>query len=66
MGNIFKHWIEVTGIRGDGFVCEECNYFVRKGESLTERCPACRSEMSQQVLQLTLLDDICKAQEGEK
>lgn len=59
MGNNSKrwHWIEVTGIRGDGFVCEECNYFVRKGEPLTERCPACRSEMSQQVLQLTLLND---------
>ena len=58
-----KHWIEVTGVRGDGYVCEECNYFVRKGEPLSERCPACRSVMSQEVKQLTLLleEDTIKA-----
>ena len=52
-----KHWVEATGAQGDGYCCEECNYFVRKGEPLSERCPACRSVMSQQVKQLTLLPD---------
>ena len=56
MDSTRKHWVEATGPQGDGYYCEECNYFVKKGMPLSERCPACRKEMSQNVMQLTLLD----------